>query len=61
MLRALVAGENLEFFPEGSRSRSGKPCCPKAGLLSVVVDAVKEGEWGVVLGVWSSAGVCVQV
>jgi glycerol-3-phosphate O-acyltransferase 1/2 len=43
MEQLLVAGESLEFFPEGSRSRSGKPCCPKAGLLSVVVDAVKEG------------------
>ena len=46
MEQLLQAGENLEFFLEGSRSRSGKPCCPKAGLLSVVVDAVKEGEWG---------------
>lgn len=44
MERSLSAGENLEFFLEGSRSRSGKPCTPKAGLLSVVVDAVKEGE-----------------
>ena len=44
MERCLHAGENLEFFLEGSRSRSGKPCSPKAGLLSVVVDAVKQGE-----------------
>ena len=44
MERCLYAGENLEFFLEGSRSRSGKPCSPKAGLLSVVVDAVKQGE-----------------
>jgi glycerol-3-phosphate O-acyltransferase 1/2 len=43
MERCLYAGENLEFFLEGSRSRSGKPCSPKAGLLSVVVDAVKQG------------------
>lgn len=43
MERVLHNRENLEFFLEGSRSRSGKPCVPKAGLLSVVVDAVKEG------------------
>ncbi len=34
----------MEFFIEGSRSRSGKPNSPKAGLLSVLVDAVKEGN-----------------
>ena len=34
----------MEFFIEGSRSRSGKPSSPKAGLLSVLVDSVKEGE-----------------
>ena len=44
MERVLQAGENVEFFIEGSRSRSGKPSCPKAGLLSVVVDTVKNGE-----------------
>ena len=33
----------MEFFIEGSRSRSGKPGMPKAGLLSVLVDSVKEG------------------
>ena len=43
MEQLLAAGESLEFFLEGGRSRSGKPCCPKAGLLSVVVDAVREG------------------
>ena len=35
----------MEFFIEGSRSRSGKAGSPKAGLLSVLVDTVKEGEW----------------
>ena len=34
----------MEIFIEGSRSRSGKPCTPKAGLLSVLVDCVKEGQ-----------------
>jgi glycerol-3-phosphate O-acyltransferase len=43
MERSLREGENLEFFIEGSRSRSGKPNSPKAGLLSVLVDCVKEG------------------
>ena len=33
----------MEFFVEGSRSRSGKLTSPKAGLLSVLVDTVREG------------------
>ena len=43
MVQVLHAGDNMEFFIEGSRSRSGKPGMPKAGLLSVLVDSVKEG------------------
>lgn len=43
MVCSLCDGENLEFFIEGSRSRSGKPTSPKAGLLSVLVNCVKEG------------------
>ncbi|XP_064602119.1 glycerol-3-phosphate acyltransferase 1, mitochondrial-like [Liolophura sinensis] len=34
-------GEGIEFFIEGGRSRTGKACSPKAGLLSVIVDAYK--------------------
>ena len=34
----------LFAFAEGGRSRSGKVGLPKAGLLSVIVDAVMEGE-----------------
>ena len=41
---SLQEGENMEFFIEGSRSRSGKPTSPKAGLLSVLVDTVQEGK-----------------
>ena len=44
MEQSLSAGNNMEFFIEGSRSRSGKPNSPKAGLLSVLVDSVQEGE-----------------
>jgi len=43
MERCLLANNNMEFFIEGSRSRSGKPTSPKAGLLSVLTDSVKEG------------------
>jgi len=43
MVQSLHAGDNMEFFIEGSRSHSGKPGMPKAGLLSVLVDSVKEG------------------
>ncbi|KAK4326659.1 hypothetical protein Pmani_002818 [Petrolisthes manimaculis] len=40
---ALQAGYNLEFFIEGGRTRTGKPCMPKGGLLSVIVDAYSNG------------------
>jgi len=43
MEQLLNNGEFLEFFVEGSRTRSGKPLAPKGGLLSVVVDAVASG------------------
>ena len=45
MEQSLAAGNNMEFFIEGSRSRSGKANSPKAGLLSVLVDSVQEGEF----------------
>jgi glycerol-3-phosphate O-acyltransferase len=34
----------LEFFIEGTRSRSGKTLSPKFGLLGIVTDAVHEGR-----------------
>ncbi|XP_042867591.1 glycerol-3-phosphate acyltransferase 1, mitochondrial-like isoform X2 [Penaeus japonicus] len=40
---ALQAGYNLEFFIEGGRTRTGKPCMPKGGLLSVIVDGYMNG------------------
>ncbi|XP_005091194.1 glycerol-3-phosphate acyltransferase 1, mitochondrial-like [Aplysia californica] len=40
----LRKGENLEFFIEGGRTRTGRSVNPKGGLLSVVVDAFNEGE-----------------
>ena len=52
MEQSLSAGNNMEFFIEGSRSRSGKPNSPKAGLLSVLVDSVQEGEPEAVLCVF---------
>jgi glycerone phosphate O-acyltransferase/fatty acyl-CoA reductase len=30
----------MEFFVEGTRSRSGKMLHPKFGILSIVVDAI---------------------
>lgn len=41
--QAMQAGHNLEFFVEGGRTRSGKPCMPKSGVLSVIVDAFLDG------------------
>ncbi|PSN51272.1 hypothetical protein C0J52_11784 [Blattella germanica] len=43
MLQCLRAGHNVEFFIEGGRTRTGKTCLPKAGLLSVIVDAYTDG------------------
>ena len=36
----LEQGCHLEFFPEGTRSRSGKVNIPKNGLMSIVLDAI---------------------
>ncbi|KAJ4426510.1 hypothetical protein ANN_27324 [Periplaneta americana] len=43
MMECLRAGHNLEFFIEGGRTRTGKSCLPKGGLLSVIVDAYMDG------------------
>ncbi|RZF49076.1 hypothetical protein LSTR_LSTR008362 [Laodelphax striatellus] len=43
MTECLRAGHNFEFFIEGGRTRSGKPCMPKGGILSVFVDAYLDG------------------
>lgn len=34
MQHALAANHNVEFFIEGGRTRTGKPCMPKSGVLS---------------------------
>ncbi|XP_015585337.1 glycerol-3-phosphate acyltransferase 1, mitochondrial isoform X2 [Cephus cinctus] len=43
VMESLRAGHNIEFFMEGGRSRTGKPCMPKGGILSVIVDAYMDG------------------
>ncbi|XP_020281615.1 glycerol-3-phosphate acyltransferase 1, mitochondrial isoform X2 [Pseudomyrmex gracilis] len=43
IMESLRVGHNLEFFVEGGRSRTGKPCMPKSGILSVIVDAYMDG------------------
>lgn len=43
MTECLRAGHNFEFFIEGGRTRSGKACMPKGGLLSVFVDTYTDG------------------
>lgn len=40
----LRVGNSMEFFIEGSRTRTGKVLMPKLGLLSIVVDAILEGQ-----------------
>jgi glycerol-3-phosphate O-acyltransferase len=39
----LEEGFNIEFFIEGGRSRTGKLLMPKLGLLSILIDAHKNG------------------
>lgn len=43
IMESLRAGHNMEFFMEGGRTRTGKPCMPKSGVLSVIVDAYMDG------------------
>ena len=43
MEELLRAGEPVEFFMEGTRSRLGKTLMPKAGLLSVIVETLLNG------------------
>lgn len=43
MNECLKAGHNMEFFLEGGRTRTGKPCMPKYGILSVIVDSFMDG------------------
>ncbi|XP_074029311.1 glycerol-3-phosphate acyltransferase mino isoform X2 [Leptinotarsa decemlineata] len=39
----LRAGHNVEFFLEGGRTRTGKPCMPKYGILSVILESFMDG------------------
>jgi glycerol-3-phosphate O-acyltransferase len=41
--RILEEGYNIEFFIEGGRSRTGKLILPKLGLLSIIINAFKNG------------------
>ncbi|KOC63702.1 Glycerol-3-phosphate acyltransferase 1, mitochondrial [Habropoda laboriosa] len=43
IMESLRAGHNIEWFIEGGRTRTGKPCMPKAGILSIVLDAYMDG------------------
>ena len=44
MQQLLMDGQSIEFFIEGTRSRSGKMLQPKQGLLSVLTDAYFDGK-----------------
>ncbi|XP_019771781.2 glycerol-3-phosphate acyltransferase 1, mitochondrial isoform X1 [Dendroctonus ponderosae] len=39
----LRSGHNIECFLEGGRTRTGKPCMPKYGVLSVIVETFMDG------------------
>lgn len=45
-MKQILQHNSVEFFLEGGRSRTGKTCLPKAGLLSVIVSSVTEGTIG---------------
>ena len=45
IVELLRKNESLEFFIEGSRSRTGLANIPKGGLLSILVDAWKGGNY----------------
>lgn len=40
----LLQQQFLEVYLEGTRSRSGKPSVPRAGMLSIVVDTLCTGS-----------------
>ena len=41
--KLLEEGYNIEQFIEGGRSRTGKLLMPKLGLLSIIINAYKNG------------------
>lgn len=41
--KVLVEGFNIEFYIEGGRSRTGKVLSPKFGMLSILIQAMREG------------------
>ncbi len=43
LYKLLEEGFNIEFFIEGGRSRTGKLLMPKLGLLSILIEAHKNG------------------
>ncbi|XP_077283920.1 glycerol-3-phosphate acyltransferase mino isoform X2 [Arctopsyche grandis] len=43
IVHCLRAQNNIEFFIEGGRTRTGKPLLPKGGILSVIIDAYLDG------------------
>ncbi|KAL3268704.1 hypothetical protein HHI36_007806 [Cryptolaemus montrouzieri] len=43
MNHSLKIGNNIEFYIEGGRTRSGKPLMPKYGVFSVIVDSLMDG------------------
>ena len=49
MQEILKSGEDLEFFIEGGRTRSGRAYHPKGGLLSVVIDTLNEGLYFILI------------
>ncbi len=43
VLELVRTGTSIEFFPEGTRSRTGKMLMPKFGMFKMVVDGYREG------------------
>ena len=43
MQRLLINGNNLEFFIEGARSRTGKTLAPRIEILEALIETVEQG------------------
>ncbi|MEO1273567.1 MAG: 1-acyl-sn-glycerol-3-phosphate acyltransferase, partial [Myxococcota bacterium] len=44
LIRLLEEGAMIEFFPEGTRSRTGKALKPRYGMVQMILDAVISGH-----------------
>lgn len=61
MEELLRSNENMEFFIEGGRTRTGKAGHPKGGLLSVLVESFNNGQCSIVTLLFISLCVVLKI